>query len=403
MKSKIVIIAGALLALILLLTFNPWSYNPAGSRTCVTTMGGSQFVRFEAGTFWSGFNAKETEWPNQISVSYTADKADYDLIDNTIEIGKINIRFNDATTANASGITQYILPSVDTAMLALHNTHKTPEALVKRRLAPYTQECLQSSGQLLSSEAHYSGGRAQMVQDYLDQLKNGAYLLKVDEQNTYDSIERTNKKIYKVVPQLDKNGQVKRKFSSIKEYELSVADAQITDVDYQSQVDNMLAKKIEASTNASVSRQQLMTAQQQALTAKAQGEAKLVTIEYEQKQNQTKQVVAAQTQVQLAQQDLEKQAIQEKAALKEASKIKILADAYAYEKQRDIQANGALEQKLEAYITVQKYWADAFGKYQGNIVPMYQMGGSANNGGVNFMDIMGAKAAKDLSIDLNTK
>ena len=251
---------------------------------------------------------------------------------------------------------------------------------------------------------HYSGGRAQMVQDYIDQLRNGAYLLKVQKNNVYDSLEKSYKTVYDVVPQLDKNNQTKRKFSSIKEYEISVGDAQITDVDYQSQVDKMLAKKIEASTNASVSKQQLMTAQQQALTADAQGKASLVKIEYEQKQKQLVSIVAAQTAVELAQQDLEKQAIQEKAALKEASKIKILADANAYEKQRDIQANGALEQKLEAYVTVCKAFADAAS--QSSWVPMYQSGGSSNNGASNMsnmMEIFTLKAAKDLNLDMKTK
>lgn len=401
---KVFMLGGAILALILLISFNPFSYNPAGSRTCVTQASGNQFVQFQTGVFWAGFFAKETEWSNQISVSYVADEADYDLTDNTVEIGKINIRFNDATTAKVSGITQYVLPSGEKEMLEIHNTHRSPESLVKRRLAPYTQECLQSSGQLLSSEAHYSGGRAQMVQDYLDQLKNGAFLLKVQENNIFDTIEKANKKTYTVVQQLDKTGQAKRKFSSIKEYEISVGDAQITDVDYQEQVDNMLAKKIEASTKASVSKQELMTAQQQALTIEAQGKAQLVKIEYEQKQAQTKQVVAAQTQVQLAQQDFEKQAIQEKAAIKEANKIKILADADAYEKQRAIQANGALEQKLEAYVKVQEAWAKAASS--SNWVPTYQSGGTTPNGGSNvnqMVDMFMFKSAAALNLDVKTK
>ncbi len=71
-------------------------------------------------------------------------------------------------------------------------------------------------------------------------------------------------------------------------------------MDYEERVDNMLAKKIDASTKASVSKQELLTAQQQQLTAKAKGEQKLVEIEYQQKQEQTKQVVAAETKKQVA-------------------------------------------------------------------------------------------------------
>lgn len=404
MKNKIFILGGLVLGLVLLIIFNPFSYNPAGSRTCVTQSTGNQFVQFQTGVFYAGFFAKEQEWSNQISVSYIDSIPNYDMKDNTIEIGRINIRFNDATTAYASGITQYVLPSGEKEMLEVNNTHKTPEALVKRRLAPYTQECLQSSAQLMSSEMHYSGGRAQMVQDYIDQLRNGAFLLKVQKNNVYDSLEKTYKTVYDVVNQYAKDGSPKRKFSSIKEYEISVGDAQVTDVDYQTQVDQMLSKKIAASTKASISKQELMTAQQQGLTAEAQGKAQLVKIEYDQKQKQLVSIVAAQTQVELAEQDLQKQAIQEKAALKEASKIKILADANAYEKQRDIQANGALEQKLDAYVRVQEAWAKA--ATSSNWVPTYQMGNGGSSGASNvsnMVDLMTSKFARDLNLDTKTK
>ena len=404
--SKPIIIGGILtiLTLVLFAVFNPFSWNNAGYRTVVTRAGGDQFVQYEPGYFYSGFFSKEQEWPNQISVSSRKAEADWDLVDNTIEIGFIPIRFNDATTANAAGITQYILPIGEKEMLEIHNAHKTPEALVQRRLGPYTIECLQNSAQLMSSEMHYGGGRAQMAQDYLDQLKNGAFLLSVKEKNTYDSSENVWKKIYAVEIQEDNKHQLKRKFSSIKEYAISVADAQITQVDYEEAVDKMLQKKIAAATEASVSRQQLMTAQQQQLTAEAKGKQKLVEIEYQQKQDQTIQVVKAETQVELAKQDLKKQDIAMQASLKEAQKIKTLADAEAYAKQRVIQADGALTQKLEAYKEVQGYWADAFAKYQGNVVPQIQTGGNGQgNGALNFAELMSMKAARDLSLDLKNK
>ena len=404
-KSTIIKIALGVITFIVLMFINPFSYNDAGERTVVEQFDGKQFVQYAPGVYYSGFFAKERSWPNQISVSYQAEAPDLDLKDGTIEIGKQTIRFGgDATSALISGIVQYILPMDEKEMIEMHNAHRTPQSLVQKRLAPYTKECLQSSAQLMSSEVHYSGGRAQMAQDFSDQLKNGVFLLKTIDKVIFDSLEKENKRVYETNPLTDKNGNIKRKVSSIKEYGITVADAAITDVDYEERVDNMLAKKIDASTKASVAKQELLTAQQQQLTAKAKGEQKLVEIEYQQKQEQTKQVVAAQTQVELAKQDLEKQKIAEQAAYKEASKIKILADANAYEKQRAIQADGALEQKLDAYTTVQKYWADAFAKYQGNMVPYYQSGGSSNgNGGVNFMELMSAKAAKDLSLELKTK
>lgn len=340
MKNQSLIKKGIIgvIALIIALWINPWSYNDPTERTVVTGQGGSQKVVFEPGIYWAGLFAREVAWPNQISVSYkdsiTGDKMD----DNTIEIGQIGVRFNDATTARIAGITQYILPPLESEMLAIHNAHKTPIALVKRRLAPYTQECLQSSAQLMSSEMHYSGGRAQMVQDYLDQLKKGAFLLRVSTVNIYDSLEKANRKTYEVVIKTDKDGQPMRKFSSIKEYGINVGDAQITDVDYQTQVDLMLEQKIKAATRASVSKQELMTAQQQALTAAAQGQKKLVETEYQQKIAQTTQTVQAQTKIQLAEQYKIEQKTAAEAAIFEAQVVKTNADAEAYKASRLVSA-----------------------------------------------------------------
>ena len=409
METKTIIkLAALLVALVVAVMINPFAWNDATERTVVTQMNGKQFVEFKPGIFYAGFFAKETPYPNQISVSHMDSlfNGDYSLNDNTIEIGVIkDVRFNDATTAVISGITQYILPSGEKEMLEIHNAHRSPESFVQRRLAPYTIECLKSAAQLLSSEAHYSGGRAQMTQDYMDQLKNGSYLLNIKELITYDSLEKSNKRIYAVQIQIDKNGNRLRKFSSIKEYSVIVGDAQIIDVDYEKKVDEMLSKKIDAATKASISKQELMTAQQNQLTAEAKGKAELVRIEYVQKQEQTRQVVAAQTLVELAKQDLLKQDVALQASAKEAAKIKTLADAEAYAKQRVMSADGALDKKLTAYTTVMQYWADAFGKYQGSMTPTFMMGGSgpAGNAGTTFMQLMSAQAMKDLNLNLKNK
>jgi hypothetical protein len=375
-------------------------------------MSGEQFVQFSPGMYYAGFFAKTREWPNQISVSYqdTIKRSvnDYELNDGGIEIGKVPVRFGGGvpTVADVYGIVQYVLPVDPQEMINMHNAHRTPQSLVAKRLAPYTSECLASSAQLMSAEMHYSGGRATMAQNYLDQLKKGVYLLSTIEKNVYDSLERENKKVYENVFQFGKDGNKLRKFSSIDEYGITVADAQITTVDYEDKVDQMLAKKIESATKASVSKQDAITAQQQAISAKAEGEKTLIEIEYKQKQEQTKQVVAAETQVKLAEQDKQKQRIAAEAAELEARKIKTLADAEAYAKQRIMSADGALDKKLEAYKYVMAEGFKAIGSYQGSWVPSVISGGgnSANtNAAFNMMEMLSIKAAKDLSLDMKTK
>jgi hypothetical protein len=195
-KSIIIKVILGIVAFLVLAFFNPLSYNDAGERTVVEQFDGKQFVQYAPGVYYAGFFAKERPWPNQISVSYQADAPDMDLKDGTIEIGKQTIRFGgDATSANISGIVQYILPMDEKEMIDMHNAHRTPQSLVQKRLAPYTKECLQSSAQLMSSEAHYSGGRAQMAQDFSDQLKNGVFILKTVDKVIYDSLEKENKRV----------------------------------------------------------------------------------------------------------------------------------------------------------------------------------------------------------------
>lgn len=401
--KALIIGLGLVIALILFSVVNPFSWNDAGNRTVVEQAGGHQFVEFRPGVFYSGFFAKETEWPNQISVTYMESpdpNREIKLKDNGIEIGAIQIMFNDGTTAGVKGIAQFVLPSDEKDMILIHNTHRTPQSLVSKRLATFTKECLQSSAQSMSSDKHYGGGRAQMSQDFLDQLKHGVYISRTEERVIYDSVERKNKTLYVTVVQKDKNNQPLRKSSAIQEYSISVADASIVDTDYADVVDQKLKLVIDAATKSAVSRQNLMTAQQEAQTAKAVGEKDLVTIEYQKKQEQTAEVVAAQTLVLLAEQDKNKQKAAYEASLYEAKKRQTLADVAAYEKRTTIQANGALELKLETWLKAEEFKWSAFAKFSGNLVPQVQTGGQGGQNALNYMELLGTKAARDLALDL---
>lgn len=42
---------------------------------------------------------------------------------------------------------------------------------------------------------------------------------------------------------------------------------------------------------------------------------------------------------------------------------------------------------------------DAFSKFQGNMVPLYQTGGGNGSNAVDWMQIMGMNAAKQLGLD----
>src|SRR5690606_33111627 len=166
---------------------------------------------------------------------------------------------SDATTAKTKGVTQFNLPSDEKDMIFLHINHRTPESLVAKTLAPYTKSCLQSAAQLMTAEMHYSGGRAQMAQDFYTQLVEGQYLLKIQERVIFDSTEDTKKRIYEAAIQFDKEGKPKRKAASIKEYGITVADAQTTDIIYDDKITKKIAKVIESTTKAAISKSDMIT------------------------------------------------------------------------------------------------------------------------------------------------
>ncbi|MEM9917506.1 MAG: SPFH domain-containing protein [Bacteroidota bacterium] len=387
-------------SIILLATLNPFGYNQLGYRQVVETPTGRKYIIFNNGIYTKFPGSKVTTYPNVLTISHRGESTGA-----TIEGNLILIRFNDATEAHAQTVVRFRMPATEDAMLNLHSEYINKEYLALKGLQPYTIECLKNSAQLMDSEQHYSGGRAQLSQYFQDQLAHGLFILDTKENFYKDTITGETKRIYEAQIRINADGEKVRKHSDLEKFGISIASATIENVDYEQQVDEKLKKKIEASTREAVSKQNLVTAQQEAMTAEAEGRKRLVEIEYQEKQKQTQQMVQAETQVRLAEKDKTKQAIALQAARLEAQKIKALSDAEAYAKQRIMQADGALEKKLAAYKDVQQMWSTAFANYQGDLVPKFQTGATngKGNAGLDFMEIMGAKAAMDLSLDMNVQ
>jgi regulator of protease activity HflC (stomatin/prohibitin superfamily) len=385
---------------IALLLINPFGYNDLGYRKVVESPTGKKYVIFTNGIYLKYPGSKISTYPNVITMSHRGEKTG-----STVDGNSILIRFNDATEARAQTVVRFRLPDIEKDMIVLHSEYISKEYLALKGLQPYTIECLKNSAQLMDSEQHYSGGRAQLSQFFQDQLEEGLFILDTKESFYKDTLTGETKRFYEARIRIDENGVKVRKDSDLKRFGITVVSATIENVDYEEQVDEKLKKKIEASTREAVSKQYLVTAQQEAMTAEAEGRKRLVEIEYEQKQHQTQALVQAETQVKLAVKDKEKQEIALAASLLEAKKIKALADAEAYAKKRIMQADGALEMKLATYRDVQQMWANAFASYQGDLVPQFQTGsnGGKGNAGLDFMEIMGAKAAMDLSLKMNVK
>ena len=319
---KWILILLGLFAMVLI--FNPFTRTVAGYRTFVETVGGDQKIFFKPGYHFAGFFAITTDYPDVITTVFSTEEHD----NVTAWEPPFIIRFNDATKATAQATIRWNLPDDEEKMIQIHKAYRSPQKLAKNSLIPYSRECLKFSAQLMESETHYSGGRSKLKEDFRNQLQEGQYVLEYKTEYVKNEMTQEKEKLTSSFIRMGKDGLPSRIKSDIHQYSIVIDFAAIDEVDYEPQVDQKLAQKIEQSTLESVSKQALITAQQEALTEKARGEQMLAKVKAEQEADKLQAVIQAEKAKEVAQQ--------------EALQAKYIADKIAEEGRAQAEANKAL-------------------------------------------------------------
>jgi hypothetical protein len=82
----------------------------------------------------------------------------------------------------------------------------------------------------------------------------------------------------------------------------------------------------------------------------------------------------------------------------------LLGEGEAERRKLVMSADGALSIKVDAWLQSQRMWAEAFGKFQGQLVPQVVTGsGGSTNGATtatSIVELLGIKAARDLALDM---
>jgi len=138
-------------------------------------------------------------------------------------------------------------------------------------------------------------------------------------------------------------------------------------------------------------------AEQRSITTEKNGEADAAKAKWAQEVIKAQQVTEASQRFEVAKLDAQT------AAQRKQEQI-LLGEGEAQRKKLVMAADGALDKKLAAYVDVQKAYADAIAKYQGNWVPTVVTGGGpssgAGSGAAQMMDALSIKAMRDLGLDL---
>lgn len=411
-------------------------YNQAGYITQVTTKFPTQGEKVVSttGYTWIGFG-NYVPWPRQMSVQSVQDvstlpKGDFDGLGSSL-IPAFPVTFLGGVVATVDANVRVALPEGE-PFLQLARTYRTPDNFVLQSIMPVMKSTLQSTAQLMSADDYYNGGATEFRRSFQDQIADGAYVVnRIEKQikNTraaaQGAIAQNGKEqgefggdtttvviTEKVLDQ--KTGQpirLERQFSKLG---VTVADANILNIDPSPQFKERMKAVQQSQADLSIARQGRQTADEQKKLVTAKGE-----MEVEQKRqitmkDQVERTTNAETERQLAvttanrqkeQAEIEKQTSQIKyeQALIDAKTTKEKAEAEAYAKKAVIMADGALTQKLNTWLEGQKVMAAAIEHAK---VPQIVMGNAGEAGGrqsevTNMLNMMGVKAAKDLMLDMN--
>jgi hypothetical protein len=305
------------------------------------------------------------------------------------------IQFNDKGTGVMKGQFQLELPLQAEQLTALHTKYGSQEAIERSLVKPTIDKVIYMTGPTMSSEESVASKKTELIRYITDQIENGVYRTSQRVMTVVDPVSKEQRSVVLAEIVLDKEGKPERQEqSALSEFGIRIVNFAPSDIDYDTVVTEQFKRQQDITMQVQTAMAQTREAEQRKLTAEATGKADVAKAQYEKEVQKIQAVTEARQKLEVAQ-----------LGAQEAEQYKrqqtLIGEGDAAKRRLVMQADGALQQKLEAWTEAQRAWAEAFSKYQGAVVPTIQSGGATGgNGAVNFMEILGAKAARDLALDL---
>lgn len=308
----------------------------------------------------------------------------------------IKVRFSDGGHGNVSGSLSYNLPMDPAAMLKLHSTYGSMAGVEHRLVAQVVVKAVYMSGPFMSSKESAGERRPDLINFVTDQIQHGVYRTASHDEKQKDLISGETKTVRIVEPMIKDGSIVREEASPIENFSIGVYNVTINDIAYDETVEKQIKAQQESIAAVQTQMAQARQAEQKLLTAQSEGKANAEKARWEQEVEKTKAVTAAEQERDVAKLALETAELGKKRAIAEG-------EGEAKKRKLVMEADGALAQKLDAWVSVQKAYADAFSKQP--LVPAVVMGGNTSSGGnVNDMvQMMMLKSAKDLALEFRPK
>lgn len=404
------------------------NYNDSGYCQHIQTIFGTESSTCSTGWYFEGWG-QSTEWPHFITVSNT----------NSVEAegSSINrpypVRLADNWNGDVTQTTRFGIPLDRDQFLKMHRDFRSPERLITTTLRPAVTSSLDSIANLFSMEEYYAGGKRDAFKtEFRDAVIKGR--AKVRQVSRYSSkgaftnkaassdlsaaqdtsqVGETNVRQIVMEKVKDNAGNEIREEHGYITYGVTVSSAILENLDPDDRFEKQIQARKDAASRRIVAQEERREQEEQRLLEIQRGETDIAKRQAAAKTEQIQQTTEAETTKKLALIRAERvkeeaQIAKDTAAIKlerariDAEAKQVTADAEAYQKQVILEADGALQQKLDAWVKAQTVWADAASRIN---VPTTVFAGSDGKTGnalntvSSFMDIMTAQAAKQLQVN----
>lgn len=310
----------------------------------------------------------------------------------------IRTRFNDGAHADISGSFSWSMPSDQKMLTDLHTKFGNQTRIEQELIRTVTEKAIYMTGPLMSSAESYSTRRNDLLNFVADQMDKGIYRTEAFDEKTKDSLTGQEKTIKVVKLVKEPNGQISREdVSPLDTFGIKIFGLSFNQISYEERVEKQIQAQQQAIMEVQTSMANAKKAEQAVITAEKSGEAEAAKSKWEQEVIKAREVTKAEQEKKVA----ETQAEQRKnvaafdldsAKLKKDTEI-ALGEGESQRKKLVMAADGALEKKLEAYVSAQKLWSEAYAQRKVPSIVMGNAGGGQDSEAQSFMQLMTMKTA----------
>ena len=327
----------------------------------------------------------------------------------------ISVTLSRNANADISGYLLYELPTDCDKLIELHKNQRSDKGVKHNLVRNAVLSAVRKTAPLFTAEEAKVTKIAEFRRLAEDQLVEGEYLTTIEvikEKAGEDEVDSTGKVIKKAEEQeyrvtklkLDKDGhRIITKKSPITHYGIIVKQLDIQNVKLdkaaQDQLDIVKKREMERIANATAAE----TAKQKALTAKAEGDAKIAEAKAAQEVQKMTEVTMAEKEkaVAILNAEREKEVARLNAlkAIEDAKRIKAEGEAEAAANRAKVAAGLTPQESKEWEYKTRVGIAEALAKSSQPLVPEIMMiGGNKDNGSANSaMDAIGLNMMMDLT------